>query len=89
MTMIELARFVVAIGIIAIAAWFFSELIWESRRWRRLLQLYFEKQVHAPLPIDEDPTAPAESALNLPDDELEELERLQELEDEARAQRLS
>lgn len=82
---------------IALAAAVFFTVSWlalrmaqeESRRWRRLLQLYFEKQVHAPLPIDEDPTAPADSALNLPDDELEELERLQEMEDEARAQRLS
>lgn len=55
----------------------------ESRRWRRLIQLYLEKQVHAPLPIDEDPDAPAESVLSLPDEEMDEIERQLREEEEA------
>lgn len=50
----------------------------ESRQWRRLMQLYFEKQVNAPLPIDDDPDAPAESSLHLPAEDLEDLERWDE-----------
>lgn len=60
----------------------------ESRRWRRLLQLYLEKQVGAPLPVDTDTDEEQGSSLHLPDDEREELERLDELEAEARAERL-
>lgn len=55
----------------------------ESRRWRRLIQLYLEKRVSAPLPIDEDPDAPAESLLSLPDEDLDEIERQQREEEEA------
>lgn len=55
----------------------------ESRRWRRLIQLYLEKQAHAPLPIDEDPNAPAESVLSLPDEEMDEIERQLREEEEA------
>lgn len=55
----------------------------ESRRWRRLIQLYLEKRVSAPLPIDEDPNAPADSLLSLPDEDLDEIERQQEEEERA------
>lgn len=87
--MAEYARFVVAIGIVGVVAWFLSEVLRESRRWRRLMQLYFEKQVAAPLPVDEDPDAPAESALHLPADELDELEREDEELDALRRARLT
>lgn len=55
----------------------------ESWRWRRLIQLYLEKRVSAPLPIDEDPNAPADSLLSLPDEDLDEIERQQEEEERA------
>lgn len=81
---------IAVIGAAAVTiAWLCVRMVQEeSRRWRRLMQLYFEKQVQAPLPIDEDPEAPAESALHLPDDEREELERQAEEEAEVAQERL-
>jgi hypothetical protein len=60
----------------------------ESRRWRRLIQLYLEKQVHAVLPVDTDENESMVSALHLPAEDLEELEREDEEEAAAQAARL-
>ena len=61
----------------------------ESRRWRRLIQLYFEKQVNAPLPVDADPDEPVASSVHLPADVLEEIERQEEEEAALRERPLS
>lgn len=65
----------IAVLVASILFWAIAAAREESRIWRRLAQLVAEKLVHAPLPVDEHPTAPPESSLALPPDLQEELDR--------------
>lgn len=76
--------------IVIVALWLVERTVREeSHRWRRLIQLYMEKQLNAPLPVDTDEDGETGSSLHLPAEELEELEREDEEEEALRKQRLT
>ena len=85
-----------AIAVLAIVASYLSmyraclaaiAFIVEIRQWRQLVHAYLEKRVGVPLPVYEiDPAAPPESSLHLPPEDLDELEREDEEEADAKYQ---